>query len=314
MIGWTLRRIGQGAIVVWIVLTICFALLHLAPGEPIQLLENPRLSDEARARLERVWGLDRPLPEQYVTWLGATVRGDLGVSLSRSTPVTRVLAERLPPTLLLMGTAFVVEILLGLGLGLAAAVGPPRLDAALRGVALGFWSVPVFLLALAAIELLTVRFRVMPGPGGLADDADLLGRVVLPALVLGLARAAALFRFTRTGLLEVLSRDFVLAARARGLSPRQVLLGHALPAAAGPIVHRIGLGLPHLVGGSLIVEVVFGWPGLGRGAWMAAHERDLPVVLATTALAAVVVVVGNLLADLAHASLDRRVAEGFAGG
>jgi peptide/nickel transport system permease protein len=313
------RRLAAALLLVLLVVTLTFFLLHLAPGDPFaELTADPRVPDAVKQRLMRLYGLDRPLPEQYVTWLGAAVRGDWGISLSRRAPVTRVIGEALPATALLATAALVVEYLLALPLGVWAARRRGRLaDHLIRIGSLTFNSVPVFWLALMAVLAFSFLVPVFPASHMHSPDADrltaagrladLVHHLALPALVLGFAAAGGTSRFVRNSLLEVLGQDYIRTARAKGLGEGRVVLVHGLRNALAPIVQLFGLSIPVLLNGSLVVEVIFAWPGLGRVTYEAIMSRDYPLVLATTALSGVVVVLANLAADLLHAAADPRL-------
>lgn len=315
------RRLAAALALAWLVLTGTFFLLQLAPGDPTASLEDPRVPPAQRERLRALWGLDRPLGEQYLRWLSSAVRGEWGYSFHHHRPVSAVVGAALGPTLLLAGCAMLVEWTAGLALGVAAARRVGGLfDQTLRFVSLVVYSLPSFWIGLMAVLLFSFRWPLFP-PSHMhsvgADELPFLARLgdlsrhlVLPALAAGLPSAAALARFVRASLLETLEQDFVLAARAHGLSDGRVLVRHALRASLAPISQLFGLSLAFLLSGTLAVEVVFGWPGLGRVAYDAINARDLPVVLAVTAITATMVVVGSLIADLLLAWADPRVRHG----
>jgi peptide/nickel transport system permease protein len=308
------------------VCTLTFLLVEAAPGSPIDVLVGDRpVSPEVRRHIEAAYGLDRPPLARYGAWIANAATGDLGWSISQGRPVAVVLAGSLPATLLLAAAALLIQLALGLLIGALHTVRPGSpLDHALGFATLGFASAPAFWLGLMAILLFAYAIPLFP-PSSLhavgaqalpaaSYAADALRHVLLPAMVLGLGAAGVVSRFVRAGLLRTLEGDFVRAARARGGSRFRVLRVHALRASAGPVITIAGLSLPLLVSGSLPVEVVFGWPGMGRATYQAILSADLPVALAAVLLATVVVVFGNLLADLALAWADPRVRMGAGGG
>ncbi len=318
MIEFTLRRLGAALLLLYLVLTATFFIVHLAPGEPAKLFMNPRISEEQRQQMRQVLGLDRSLGRQYLAWMGAALRGDWGTSFSFGRPATDLLRETMPATCLLVAGVALVEYGLGVSLGLwAAARAGGRLDRLARVLSLFFYAMPSFWLALIAIEILTVRWQLFPTNQMTSDTArylplwgqalDLLHHLVLPALALGLVRCGAVVRFVRNGMLEVLQQDYIRTARAKGLRPARVLWVHALRNAIIPIVQRLGFTLPALLSGAVIIEVIFSWPGVGQLVYMAMLQRDYPLILAATALSAALVILGNLGADLLHAWLDPRV-------
>lgn len=307
-----LRRIGHALPLLVAVSGLAFALIHAAPGGPLELyLSNPNVRPEDIARLRSALGLDRPLPEQYLRWLSGVARGEWGYSLMDGRPVLQRITERLPATLEL--------VLAALGMSLAAAVpaavvsarGRPRwLALVLQGAAVAGISLPVFWLGLALQLVFAVWLGWLPaagraslGDGGLGDR---LQHLVLPAVVLAAVHAAAWMRYLRSSLADVLPLAFVRAARARGLSPRRVLWGHALRTAWEPFVTVAMLDAALLLSGAVVTESVFAWPGLGTLFTDAIARRDYPVLMAFLMLAAAVVVVANLLADLVQARLDPR--------
>jgi len=320
VIRYLLRRLAVAVPLMLGVATLVFILLETAPGSPVdRVLGDRPVPAEVRERIERAYGFDRPAPERYVRWLGALcLRGELGWSHSRARPVSRAIGEALPPTLLLAGTAMVFFLGAGIALGAWSAARRGRWQERLVTLlSLGAYAMPAFWLGLMAILLFSYRFGWFPASSMRDVDAasfsaagrllDLAHHLVLPAAVLGAASAAAMMRFVQAGMLEALAEPFVLAARARGVSNRRLLWGHALRRAILPVINLAGLSLPVLVSGSLVVEVVFAWPGMGRLTYDAILTQDTGVVLATTMLAALFVVLGNLVADLAMAWADPRV-------
>lgn len=313
-----LRRLASATVLFFLVLTATFFFIQAVPGEPSRLYENPQVSAETRAEIRAAYGLDRPLPEQYVRWLGSVLRGDLGVSFSARRPVFDVLVERLPATVLLVAAGVGLELLLGFSLAVAAARRPGgRLDRAARWLSVLLYSTPVFVVGILLIELFAVRLPLFPAQQMLSAGAaskgffgqalDLASHLVLPALTLGLVRCGPTLRFLRNSLLDVLEQDYIRTARVKGLSERRVLWVHAVPNAVAPIIQRLGISLPLLLSSTLVLEIVFSWPGLGTAIYAAIFQRDYPVVLGATALSAVLVVAGSLAADLAHAWVDPRV-------
>lgn len=301
------------------VATLVFFLMETAPGSPADLWLGDRpVPPDVRDRIERAYGLDRPAPERYLRWLGAVgLRGELGWSHSKGRPVRVELARALPPTLWLSGAALLIHVLAGVGLGIWAAASGGRAADRVSLLALVLYAMPTFWLGLMAILLFSVRLGWFPPSSMTSVGAhawplgrwllDLAWHTALPAGVLGLASASGLARFVRSGTLDALAGPFVRAARARGLRERHILVRHALRNALIPVVNLLGLSLPILVSGSLVIEVVFAWPGMGRLTYDAILARDHPVVLGATLLASAMVIAGNLCADLAMAALDPRI-------
>lgn len=319
---YALTRLAGSALLLWVILTAAFFLIHAAPGEPIWL-QSPDLKPEAAARLRDLYGLARPLPLQYLHWMGAVLRGDWGSSFASARPAMGLVFERLPASLLLAGAVIVLEHLAGILLGTWAAVraGSP-LDRLLRALALLANAFPVFVLALLLIELFAVRWPVLPPQQMMSLGAeswpwpqrlaDLARHLALPAAVFAAVRFGGIFRFVRNGLLDVLGSDHVRLARSIGIGERRILWRFALAHTFGPLIQRLGVALPMLLSGTLILEVIFSWPGLGWLFYTAFLQRDYPVLLAATAFSALLVVLGNWAADVVAALVDPRVRHGDA--
>jgi len=314
------RRLAFAVVSVAAVVVITFLLVHAAPGEPmLGTPERTLVPPETIARQRALFGLGRPLAEQFVRYAGNLARGELGESFVLHRPVADVLRDALPNTLLLGGTALVVSLLLGVAVGaLQAARHRSRTDSVLGAAALVLYSVPVFWLGLLLLLVFGERLHWLPmggmtTPGGDAGLSwprhalDVARHLVLPAASLALVQAAAVARFQRSALLECLGAEYVRAARAKGLSERAVLLRHALRGALAPTLTLAGLSVPYFLAGSVLVESIFGWPGLGRVTYDAIFARDYNVITAVALVSGILVAVGNLLADVAVAVADPRV-------
>ena len=318
-------RLLQAAGVVWLVATLVFVLIHVAPGDPFAAsLDDARVSAAARAHWRAEFGLDRPLPEQYVRWLANAARGDLGWSFSMNRPVREVLADALPNTLLLMGVALTLAFALGIAVGVVSAARRNSwLDRASRASLLFFYSMPDFWLALMAMLVFAVWLRVLP-VSGMTDAfmfqymtpverlVDRVRHLVLPAGVLAVLGAASIARYQRAALLDVIGEDYVRTARAKGLGERRVVLRHALRNALLPVITVFGLAFPALFAGAFFVEKIFSWPGMGYAVVRAISTRDYHLVTAGAVVVAAVVAAGNLLADLLYALADPRLRRGSA--
>lgn len=305
------RRALEAVPLLLIVSAVAFGLLQLVPGGPLEVyLSNPGVRPEDLDRLRRALGLDRPLAEQYVRWLGAFLTGDWGYSFSDGRPVTVRVAERVPASLELLGVSFVLAIAAALPAGLVAAVRRGRLpDRLLSGVAAVGVALPAFWLGLMLQLLFAIGLGWLPSSGRAADGPLLtrLSFLVLPASVLAFVHAAAWMRYLRTSLIDVLGAPFVAAARARGVGRVGQLVRHALPNALAPVATVVLLDAALLVPGAVVTESVFAWPGVGSLFTEALGRRDYPVLLALLMASAVAVVAFNLVADLVHAWLDPRV-------
>lgn len=309
-----LRRLLQAALVLLLLVTATFAAVRALPGGPATFLANPEyLSPEIQAQIERNLGLDQPLPVQYAAYLTALARGDLGWSYSQNAPVGRIIGERFGPTLLLLVATFAIAGLGGTALGGAAALAAGNvIGRALGLLAVVAVTVPAFWLGLILLYLLAIDRPLLPSGGlltaGAAFDAvDLARHLVLPAVTLAVSWLGAFALFSRSSLLTVLTADYVRTARAKGLTQQSLLLFHALPNAAIPLITLAGLSIPHLLAGSVVVERIFSWPGIGRLMLEALLRRDYPVILGIVLLVGVVVVVANLVTDLLYHAVNPEV-------
>lgn len=292
---------------------ILFVILHIAPGGPEAMLIGDHYNEEMAADARRNLGLDRPLPVQYLTWLGNVSSGDLGRSFFDGTPVTSVIAERIPATLQLAALSLTISVLLGVLLGVVAAVMHntliDRLVTILSMIGVSF---PSFWLGIMFILLFSTRLGWLPSSGiaTFGQEHDLgsrLRHIILPAATLSMLQLAIFMRFTRSAMLEVLGQDFVRTARAKGLRERVVIIRHALRNALIPLLTISSFSIKSLVGGAVFVEVVFAWPGMGRLAVDSVFSRDYPVVLGLTLLLSAVTVASNLVVDLLYPVVDPRI-------
>jgi peptide/nickel transport system permease protein len=313
-------RLLQAAIVILLVTTVTFVLVHLAPGDPIAVaLERPGVTESVRQQWRESFGLDRPIAEQYVRWLANAARGELGFSFSFRRPVRDVIADALPRTLLLVGLALALSFAVGI---VTAVLQSERPDGArdrwLGRVLLVLYSVPDFWLALVVLLVFAYRVRLFP-PSGIVDPVlhdylspagralDRLRHLVLPVSTLTLLSTAAIARYQRSALFEVMPSDWMRTALAKGLSWRRAVRRHALRNALLPSITLAGLYLPALAAGSLFVEKVFSWPGMGLVTANAIGARDYPLVTSGVLVTSVAVAIGSLLADIAAAIADPRI-------
>jgi len=314
--GYLIARVGQGLFVLLVVSILAFGLLHLAPGDPAALLYGPDLSADELKAIRTAWGLEDPLPIQYFRWLSRFVQLDFGRSFSDGRPVREVILERLPATLYLTASALTIALGVGITVGIISALRPLSwLDYAVTTLSTVLYSAPNFWLGLILVLVFSVWLGWLPSAGmqsvrGPTSPGDLLSHLVLPAFVLSLREMASLIRYTRAGMVDVLAQDYIRLARAKGLPEYQVVLDHAFRNAALPVITLIGLFIPRLVGGSVVVETLFSWPGLGRLVVEAAFARNYPVLMGEVVLVGALVILGSLLADLAYAVADPRIRYG----
>jgi len=308
-----IRRLAQGAAVLFVVSAVVFAIVHAAPGGPA-LLNTPDVDPEMAKEMEKQLGLDDPIPVQYARWLGNAVRGNLGRSYQHSLGTAELLWARIPNTLLLSGTALLLAVVLAVPLGMISAVYRySALDYAATVTAFVGVSIPVFWLAILLIIVFSVTLGWLPSSGMLTVGVpfsmrDRLLHLLMPSIVLATFPLAQLTRYVRSSMVDALAQDYVRTARAKGLPECSVLGRHALRNALIPMVTVLGVLTPRLLGGAVVTETIFAWPGLGRLAVEAAVTRDYPVILGATLLVSTLVVLSNLITDVLYVVIDPRIA------
>lgn len=311
--GYVLRRLLLAVPVLFGVSLLVFAVMHLAPGDPAAIMLGAQATREDVERLHRELGLDRPLPVQYARWLGRVLQGDLGRSIPLGREVLPEVLTRFRATLVLTGGALLVALAIGVPAGIVSATRQYSwLDRLSMAVAVTGVSLPVFWTGIMLIIVFSLTLRWLPSAGmyspyGGGDLADLLWHLVLPAVTLGTASAAALARMTRSSVLEIVRQDFVRSARAKGLAERAVIGRHVLKNAVNPVVTVLGIQVGTLLGGAILTETVFSWPGLGSMMVRAIQARDYPLVQGGVLLIAATFVAVNLLVDLLYAVFDPRI-------
>ena len=311
MTAYIIRRLLQSVVLLFVVSVAVFSIVHLAPGGPAVLL-NPDIDPKLAEQFAEQLGLNDPLPVQYGRWLKNVFQLNLGISLQHSVPTIDLLKDRFPASLLLAGTSLIVSTIAALSLGLLSAIRRHSVwDYLATSIAFLGLSIPGFWLGIMMIIVFSVKLGWLPSSGMTSPEGgglvDRLLHLIMPTLVLSSFALAQLTRYTRSAMVEVLSKDYLRTARAKGLAERAVLLRHALKNALIPVVTVLGVMIPRLLGGAVITETVFAWPGMGRLAATAAFTRDYPLVMAITMFVAVLVVLSNLLADLCYGLLDPRI-------
>ncbi|AOP48792.1 ABC transporter permease [Streptomyces lydicus] len=312
MIRFLVKRLTQAMVVLLLVSVLVFVLLHLLPGGPARAILGVQATPDAVAHFNHQQGYDRSLPEQYVAYLGRLLTGDLGESYKLNQSVASLLAERLPKTALLAGLALALAAVVAVPLGVLQAVRRGRAaDYLLTGVAFLAYATPVFFLGLVLILVFGQQLQLLPAE---APQADTVGGIlaqapalVLPVVTAALGIVAALSRYMRSAVLDNLAEDYVRTARAKGQSNARIMARHVLRNALIPLATLLGLYLPTLFSGTLVVESMFNYPGMGLLFWNAAQSSDFPVLLGVTLVVGVATVLGSLLADLAYALLDPRI-------
>jgi peptide/nickel transport system permease protein len=308
---YVVRRILQSVAVVFVVVVVVFALTRFLPGGPARAILGPRATNIQVENFNRTYGLDQPIPVQFVDYVSALARGDLGFSYKRDQSVSTLISEYLPVTLVLMGISTALAVLIAIPIGMVQAVRRNRPeDHALTGILFVFYSMPVFWLGLILILVFSSNLGWLPsgGPqGGLSTYGSQLSSLVLPVGTLMLVTIALFSRYLRSAMIDALVQDYVRTARAKGASIRRVMLRHVLPNSLLSTITLLGLSLPYIFSGALIVEALFNYPGMGLLFWNAAQSRDYPVVVGVALVVALATVVGNLLADLLYAIADPRI-------
>lgn len=312
-------RLLQGLAVIWVVSTLTFALLHLAPGDPFSYQNERRVAPEVIAHWRHVYCLDRDLPTQYVCYLRSIAGGDLGYSISQARPVRDILLDYVPRTLELMSLGLLLSFAIGIAMGvLEARRRGTFADWGTRGIALLFYSMPDFWLALMLALVFAYWLPIFPISG--IEDVmaaptfswgqhaiDHLRHLVLPVITLVLLTCAGIARFQRAAMLDAIRLEFVVTARAKGVSENVIARHHVLRNALLPIITLAGLTLPMLLGGAVLVELVFSWPGMGYVTAMAVGSRDYALVTSSVLVTSALVVVGTIAADVLYALADPRV-------
>jgi len=308
------RRLLISFPVLWGITVLIFVFINLMPGDPIMAMIDPRSPRwvDREALLESL-GLNKPLPVRYVLWLRELIHGNLGYSYHSKEPIAQIIARNIVPTLVLIGTVVFITTFGGLLLGVMSALRPYSLrDYVLTVFCFSGVAMPDFFFALVLVYLVVLKAGMLPAFGmmTLGSPPSLLDgvrHIILPAAVLSFRTTASIVRYARASMLEVLNAHYLSTARAKGLAERAVIWGHAFRNALLPMITVLGLRLPWLVGGSVIVETIFHWPGMGTVFIRAVGGRDYPVIMATSLISAVAVLLANLIADIAYAFADPRI-------
>jgi peptide/nickel transport system permease protein len=308
---YVVRRILQSVVVVFVVVVVVFALTRFLPGGPARAILGPRATNIQVQNFNRTYGLDQPVPVQFIDYVGGLGRADLGFSYKRNQSVVTLIGEYLPVTLVLMGISTGIALIVAVPISMLQAWRrATAVDHGFTGVLFVFYSMPVFWLGLILITVFSSNLGWLPsgGPqGGLATYGSQLSTLILPVATLALVTIALFSRYLRSAMIESLVQDYVRTARAKGASMRRVMLRHVLPNSLLSTITLLGLSLPYIFSGALIVEELFNYPGMGLLFWNAAESRDYPVVVGVALVVALATVAGNLLADLLYAVADPRI-------
>ena len=303
MRNYVLRRLLQSALILLGISLVTFILLYLIPADPARQIAGRSATAKTVANIRAQLGLDDPVMIQYFRYLGGLVQGDMGRSYLQRAEVSVLIAGRLPASLLLMVSAIVTELILGLTIGIIAALNRNKLaDQTLMVFSFVSISAPQFVIGILLLYFFSIQFQLLP-IGGYGTFAHL----ILPSLTLGLLGAGWYSRMMRSSMIDVLHQDFIRTARAKGIAKRQVITGHVIPNAILPIIAMFGIDIGLFMSGIVVVESVFGWPGIGQLAWQAIQRIDIPVIMGVTIVSAIAIVLGNLLADLIVPWIDPRI-------
>ena len=312
------KRVIYAIPVVFAVITSAFILLKLAPGDPALLLAGEGATPQYIENMKKIYGLDKPIFEQYLIYVGKFLIGDWGFSISHQRPVLDVILERLPATLILAGSALFISVLFGIILGVVAAVKRESIiDYLISSVSMILYSIPVFVIAEFLILFFAVEYKIFPISGfvsvGISGRniflyvSDVLWHLMLPSISLALLLMAYFVRLTRSSMIEVLSSNYIIAARARGILPNRILFKHALKNALIPVVTMAGIQLAAMVGGVVITETIFAWPGIGKLTMEAIESRDYPLITGIFIFVTIAVILINIITDYIYTILDPRV-------
>ena len=316
MLKYCLKKIGQLAIVMLLISFFSFAIIDLATGDISSMYLTPDMTEAERQIITEKLGLDKSMPEQYWGWLTEALQGNFGVSLSYNTPVAPMLLRRLPSTILLMGVSLLVSLALAIPLGLIAGYKKNTwADNLISSFAYFGMSIPSFYFGMLMIILFTATLHWLPSSGmhsvGVDTPLDTLQHMIMPVLTMALGTMASKIRYVRANTIGQLSEEYVLASKAKGCTPAQILRKHVLKNTLLPIITILGMNMASLVCGSFIIESVFGWPGVGSFAMEAIGKRDYPVIMAYIMLSGFILVVGNFVADILYSFADPRIKRGI---
>jgi len=318
MLNYIIKKILSGLLLLAGLLVLTFVIVRLSPGNPAAIGYDPMKSPDSMTRLEKAWGLDQPLHVQFSAWMSGVLQGDLGRSYANNLPVADIMKQAIPNTLLLTIPALLLQIIAGTLLGLAQIVYHHRFaDRFISAVTLVLYAIPAFWLALALVMLFSQTWHIFPSSQMQSfawqemsfwqKVGDRLAHLVLPVLSMSLASLGVTSRYIRNGLADMMKKTFITAARARGLSEKRIIYNHALRNALIPVITVTGQHFPALISSSVVIEVIFSWPGMGRLIVLSSFARDYPVIIACTFLMAVFVIIGTLLADILTALADPRI-------
>jgi peptide/nickel transport system permease protein len=312
------KRIGYSLLLVFGLTTIVFLFAHIAPGDPVMLVVSPTTPPAIASELHRQFGLDQPLPVQYVRWLASTLQGNLGVSFTHHRPVLDIIGDMLPNTAALALSAIFLELMIGISTGLLSSRHEGSLlDRFLSTTSLIVYTLPTFWIGVVLLALFSYGLGYLPSSqlhsldsdhlSSLGRVFDMLKHLALPALTLALPGAAEIARYFRSSLLNVLGEEYITVARSTGMNPRRLFFLYELPNAIVPIITLTGMKFGTLLGGAVVTETIFALPGMGRLAVLAIFSRDYPLIMGCALVSGILVIAGNILADVLYGVVDPRV-------
>jgi len=318
MRSYIIKKIVSGLLLIIGLVLFTFFLVRLSPGNPSAIGYDPLKSPQSMSRLEKAWGLDQPVHTQFYAWVNSLLHGDFGRSYANHKPVTELLKQTIPNTLLLTVPALVIQVVVGILLGLIQVIRHNSwLDRFISSFTLFIYAIPAFWLALMLIMLFSQKFGWLPSSQMISFSydsmsvwqkiADRSAHLLLPVLTMSLASIGITSRYIRNGLVDIMDKTYITAARARGLSKKRIIFKHALRNTLVPVITVTGQYFPMLISSSIVIELIFSWPGMGRLVVLSSFARDYPVIIACTFLMAVFVVFGTLLADILNAIVDPRI-------
>ncbi|MGF7060720.1 ABC transporter permease [Brassicibacter mesophilus] len=307
-----IKRIIQAIPILIFISIISFFLVNLAPGDPVQAFVTPKMSENDVLRIRKNLGLDKPILVQYFYWLKNILKGNFGYSYINYRPVLKQIMERIPATLGLMGISMLISVILSIPLGVISAVYKNRfIDRLISNTSYVGISIPSFWFAMILIYIFTAKLGLLPSIGmrtvGVKSVLDVIKHGIMPSIVLSFSNIAILTRYIRSSVINQLKESYVATAYSKGMSKNVVLYGHVLKNSILPVITILGMSLPNLVSGAFITETIFGWPGMGRLGISAIYSFDYPVIMAITMISSIMLVIGNLLADIAYYFVDPRI-------
>jgi peptide/nickel transport system permease protein len=321
MISYSIKRLAVSILIVWGIITICFIVMHLAPGDPSSIYIRPDIDPKVAENIQTQMGFNQPLWKQYILWTTEILRGNFGMSFIHQRPINDVLAETIPNTLRLTATVFILQFVVGIALGIVSALKyKTRTDHLISAIMLFFYSMPGFWLAIISILIFSLKLGWLPSSqmqsmyeisGFWPVLWDQVRHMILPVVILSTPFIAYTTRFIRDNLIEELQQPYIFAAQTYGLSRSKIVYHYALKNALLPLVTLFGLYLPFMLGGAVITEYIFAWPGMGRITVNAIFTHDYALILATTIIAALAVVIGNYISDMLYAVVDPRIRPGM---